>query len=98
MFCEGLENAEYHIFNKPVDKKMYELFETQYKKYMTGQLEFISNWPQNLVVSTHVSPTRKFDDWYHPISEKFWKWIRTLPGFDSMLIYNITMLPEILID
>lgn len=98
MFCEGLEGAEYHIFNKPVDKKMYELIEGQYRKYMNGQLEFISNWPEELVVGAHISPTRKFDDWYHPISEKFWKWVRTLPGFDSMLLYNITMLPEILVD
>lgn len=98
LFCEGLSNAEYHIFNKPVDPKMYELFEKQYMKYMTASLDFISNWPRELVASTYVAPTRKFDDWYHSIPEKFWKWARTLPGFDSMLLYNITMLPDILID
>lgn len=98
LFCNGLSNAEYCIFNKPVDPKMYELFEKQYIKYMNAQLDFIAEWPKNLIVSTHIAPTRKFDDWYHCIDEKFWKWIRTLPNFDSMLIYDITMNPEILID
>lgn len=96
IFCKGLTNAEYCIFNKPVDKKIYELFEAQYKKYMTGQLDFIREWPQELTTWIRVLPTQKFDDWYHPIPEKFWKWVRTLPNFDSMLLYNITMLPEIL--
>ena len=98
LFCEGLERAEYHIFNKPVDKSVYEMLEKQYKKYMTVQLDFIADWPENLLVDVHIYPTRKFDDWYHPISEKFWKWVRTLPNFDSMFIYKITMLPEILVD
>lgn len=98
LFCEGLTDAEYHIFNKPVDPKMYELFEKQYLKYMTARLEFISEWPENLVVGVHVAPTRKFDDWYHSINEKFWKWARSLPNFSSVLLYNITMLPEILMD
>lgn len=98
MFCEGLEGVEYYIFNKPVDKNLYEMLEKQYKKYMTVQLDFISNWPKDLIASAYVTPTRKFDDWFHLISEKFWKWVRTLPNFNSMLIYNITMRPEILVD
>jgi hypothetical protein len=77
---------------------MYELFEKQYFKYMTTQLAFVAEWPENLAVGTYVAPTRKFDDWYHSIDTKFWKWVRTLPGFDPMILYNITMLPEILED
>lgn len=98
LFCEGLSNAEYHIFNKPVDPKMYELFEEQYMKYMTVLLDFISNWPSELVASAYVSPTRKFDDWYFNIPDSFWKWARTLPNFDAMLLYVITMLPELIVD
>ena len=96
MFCVGLEGVEYYIFNKPVDKNLYEMFEKQYKKYMNVQLDFIGKWPQDLIASTHVAPTRKFDDWFYPISERFWKWACTLPGYDSMLLYSITMLPEFL--
>ena len=97
MFCEDLENIEYHIFNKPVDEKMYKLFEKQYKKYLTENLSFIRDWPSEIVGNQHITPTRKFDDWYHPISEKFWKWVKTLPGYDPMFVYNITMNPDFLI-
>jgi hypothetical protein len=98
LFCESLDGVEYYIFNKPVDKDLYEMLEEQYLKYMGGQLNFIKEWPEDMAVSVYISPTRKFDDWYHTISDKFWKWARTLPNYDSMLLYNITMLPEILID
>ena len=96
LFCVGLTQAQYHIFNKPVDKNLYELLERQYKKYMTARLEFVRDWPENLTTATDIKPIRKFDDWYHCVSEKFWKWARTLPNFDSMLLYHITMLPEFL--
>lgn len=98
MFCDGLEEAEYCLFNKPIEKKHYELFEKQYLKYLIERLDFIREWPEEMLSSRYISPTKKFDDWYHPISPRFWKWVRTLPGFDSMLMYNITMLPEILVD
>ena len=98
MFCENLEGAEYYIFNKPVDKKYFEFFEKQYLKYLTEPLDFVRDWPENLLAAIRVTPTRKFDDWYHPISKKFWKWARTLPNFDPMILYNITMLPEFLVD
>ena len=98
MFCTDLKDVEYHIFNKPVDKNRYEMIKRQYDKYLTELLAFVREWPENLTVNTFNNPTKKFDDWYYPISEKFWKWVHTLPGFDSMLLYNITMLPEILLE
>jgi hypothetical protein len=98
MFCQDIEDAEYCIFNKPIDKKYFELIEKQYLKYLTELLDFIRDWPKDLTVRSGETPTRKFDDWYHSISPRFWKWARTLPNFDAMLLYNITMLPQILLD
>ena len=98
MFCEGLENVEYYIFNHPVDKRHYEVFEKQYLKYLTELLDFIRDWPEDILAVANIAPTRKFDDWYHDISPKFWKWARTLPGYDSMMLYRITMLPSLLIE
>lgn len=98
LFCYKIENAEYYIFNQPVDPGLYEMFALQYAKYLLNDLSFIRDWPEDMIASDFVIPTRKFDDWFHPISSKFWKWARTLPNFDSMILYNITMLPEILMD
>ena len=98
MFCEGIENTEYCLFNQPIDKERFELFLQQYKRFMQSRLAFAPEWPENLIGAYSPSISQKFDEWYKMIPEKFWKWARTLPGFDSMLLYNITMLPEILVD
>ena len=98
LFCLDLENAEYHIFNQPIEKEWYEQFERQYEKYQTADLEFVEEWPEDLLSSAVGITNKSFDNWFVKVSERFWKWARTLPGFDSMLIYEITMLPDILID
>lgn len=97
MFCLGLEDAEYHVFNRPVDKSHYELLERQYLKYMTGLLDFVRDWPEDSTSKYIVTPSKKFDDWYCSISDRFWKWARTMPNFDQILLYSITMIPEILL-
>lgn len=98
MFCVGLEDAEYYLFNKPVDKNRFELFLQQYKRFMQDHLAFAPSWPKNMIADCAVSITPKFDEWYKPISEKFWKWAETLPGFDPMLLYNITMNSQFLVN
>lgn len=96
MFCYGIENVEYYLFNKPVDKKRFELFRKQYKQYMTQDLSFSQDWPDNLLIAYRVIIVSRFDDWYKKLPAKFWKWARTLPNFDSMIIYMMTMFPEFL--
>ena len=98
LFCFGLEDAEYCVFNIPIDKKRFEVIKEQYQKYQTELLSFVETWPENMFSNHTINTIVKFDIWYYPIPQKFWKWVRTLPGFDPMLIYNITMLPEILVD
>lgn len=98
MFCNGLEGAEYYIFNQPVDKERFEFLVEQYKRLVQYELVFTSDWPENLIKAYTPTFTLKFSEWYKSIPNKFWKWVRTLPNFDSMLLYNITMNPEILVD
>ena len=61
-------------------------------------LSFVDKWPSEILTKDNLPKVNDFDKWFLPIPNKFWKWARTLPNFDSMLIYDITMLPEILID
>lgn len=98
MFCENLEDAEYYIFNQPVDKERFEFLVEQYKRFMQYDLNFVSFWPEDLIKAYSPAVIVKFNEWYKTISTKFWKWVRTIPNFDSMLLYNITMNPEILVD
>lgn len=98
LFCNKIENVEYYIFNQPVDKERFDLFVKQYIRFMDVELDFSLEWPSNLSVIHAPSVTRKIFNWYKPVQPKFWKWARTLPNFDSMILYNMTFLPEILIE
>ena len=98
LFCKEISNAEYQVFNKPVEKQIYEFFENQYKKLFSGELKFVAEWPADLFVAAQISLDTKFENWYSFISERFWNWTRTLPNFDSMLLYDITMQKNILIE
>ena len=97
LFCSDLTNVEYHIFNKPVDKKRYDLIAAQYKRYMSAQLQFIPVWPDNLSNSELESPIRNFDEWFITIDNKFWTWVRTLPGYEDIILYRMTMLQNFLV-
>lgn len=96
MFCKDLEGVEYYLFNQEVDKERFELFVQQYKRFMTSFLAFAPCWPSGLVQAYSPAITQKFDEWYKPVSDKFWKWVRTLPGYSAMMLYNITMNPTFL--
>ena len=97
MFCDGIEDVEYYLFNQPVDKERFELFTQQYKRFMQFKLAFAPIWPENMIKAFTPVVTQKKYEWYNAISEKFWKWAKTLPGYDYILVYNITLIPEILI-
>lgn len=98
MFCTNISNAEYCIFNKPVSKERYEIFAAQYRKLWNGELVFIEDWPTDLTKSFLLKPTRNPSKWYSLIPKNFWKWTKTLPGYNEMYLYEMTMLPGILID
>lgn len=98
LFCYGLTDCEFYIFNKPVSKEKFEIFSKQYTKYWNGELKFIQEWPSDLVRSLFLKPNLNISKWFVEVSTKFWKWTETLPGYDSMFLYEMTMIPEILID
>ena len=96
MFCNGLTDAEFYIFNQPVDEVRFGIFKQQYLKYMDVALKFVKEWPDDLAVSIKPAISHRFDEWYKPIPDIFWKWVRTLPGYDAMMLYEITMREELL--
>ena len=98
LFCYGLVNAEYHIFNKSIDKDRYEMIVKQYFRYLSGELNYTKEpWPKSMLIPSLPNLCLYYNKHYQ-LTDKFWKWVRTLPNFDPMLMYNITMLPEFLVD
>lgn len=97
LFCSDISDKDYCIFNHAIGEKQFELFKKQYLKYVeTGGLVFLEEWPKELVSTVELNENVKPKFNFFP--ESFWEWVRTLPNFDSILVYDITILPEILVD
>lgn len=91
LFCYGLVNAEYYIFNKPVDKDRYEIILKQYLRYMNEELSYTREaWPKSMLIPSLPNFYVYYDKHYQ-LNYKFWQWIRTIPGFDNELLYTITL-------
>lgn len=92
IFCLGLDGKEYYLFNKPVSKIMYENVNFQFSKYITLPLRMISINNENLV-STQVNNFSKF---FENLSDDFWQWVKTLPNYDTEILYSMTFNPTLL--
>lgn len=93
MFCFKT-TGEYMLFNKPIDKQRFELFEKQYKKFIDAELDLVYNWPNNTSTETYPLVKYNYSNYYLTLSKRFWNWLKTLPGYDENIVYSITMLPQ----
>lgn len=91
MFCKGLNGAEYCIFNTPVGQKQYELFARQYTKFMTVDFAFAQYWPNFTAIAEMPSIRHNFGKWFEGFDDKIWKWVRTLPNYNPLFMYEFTM-------
>lgn len=93
MFCIDLEGKEYHIFNKPVSKEIFEMIRKQYHRQMEKvELDYLREpWPQNMLIPERPNPFVYHNKHYLQLDEKFWRWARSVPGYDANLLYRITL-------
>lgn len=95
LFCFGLEQSElstYYLFNKPVDEKRFNFIMKQYENFDL-EMNYTNSWPEEIVVPIILRPHYNFDTHYKTLDEFFWEWVKTLPNYDPMVLYNITMNP-----
>ena len=92
MFCQGVSEGEYMLFNKPIDKERYEVILKQFTKMF--------QWKNSFTMLTNstaygVAPSCHRDYRKHiaEFSDELWKWVKTLPGYDPMIMYSITFNP-----
>ena len=88
LFCEGISDGEYYLFNKKIDKARFDMIAKQYKLYSTSFMTLMGEWPQSM--SQH--PIKYYDYRKHTenIPDKFYAWVKTLPGYDPAIMYSIT--------
>ena len=96
LFCVDIKDAEYHIFNKPVDKNRYEMILSQYNRFIQEGLNLVEEWPEGILVSTSPKVITRFDKNFETLTQKSIDWIKTLPGYDATFFYKLTLLSQIL--
>ena len=98
LFCNELNNKEYHIFNKPIDKERFEIILKQYQRIM-GELKLHymrEPWPESMLIPSLPKPFSYFNKHYLQLPDKFWRWVQTVPGYDADLLYKMTLNPDLL--
>ena len=88
LFCIQQNDNEYLLFNKPIDKSRFEIIYKQYQKYASFYITLTTGWN----VHNGDLPIKIYDYRKHTgeITESFWKWVETLPGYDSQILYSLT--------
>ena len=81
-----------------VDKERFDLFVSQYLKKIEGEeMVFVkSEWPERMLITPILLPHNFYNHFYEKITPKFLKWVRSLPNFDSFLLYEMTLIKEFL--
>lgn len=97
LFCFDLSDQAFQIFNTPIDPTRFAIIKAQYIKLLSEELNFIKEWPDNPLKAIIPQVIERFDRHYQVLSDKFWRWIKTLPGYDENLLYQITFLPQLLL-
>lgn len=94
LFCNQISDDEYYLFNKKIDKTRFDMIYKQYKRYAAIWMTLVEEWP-----ITNSYPTKLYDYRKHTknIPDSFWAWVKTLPGYDPMMIYSLTFDPRFLI-
>lgn len=96
LFCYNLHDVEFYVFNKPVDRRRYEVIKDEYTQMMKYHLLFVKDWPANLLVGASPTSLNTLNNYYNPIPQIFWDWVFTLPGYDAEILYSIAMKPTFL--
>lgn len=100
LFCHGITDGEYLMFNQPIEKEEYDMFVTQLRQMLKGaELKLTKDgWAAEQVPLDAPNIQYNIILQYSALPEVFWRWVKTLPNYDPMILYNITMQPHLLTD
>lgn len=94
LFCHGVSNGDYLLFNKQITEAEYEIIKTQMNNMLNRYcLELVNDnvWPGFQVPLDTPRINMNIARQFKALPEVFWRWVKTLPGYDPMIMYSITM-------
>lgn len=92
LFCAGIKDKEYMIFNMPVEADEFELVQNQLKSLLAGwQMTLVKDkWPEHTIPLDTPNMQRITTKQFSNLPERFWRWVKTLPNYDPAILYMIT--------
>ena len=92
MFCQGVSEGEYMLFNKPIGKERYEVIFKQFVKMFQHKYDF-TMLEDNDIYGAEPSYYRDYRKHTANFSNDLWEWVKTLPKYDPIVMYSITFNP-----
>lgn len=96
MFCTDQNtDTKFLLFNKPVEEVHFKNILNVFKRLAPDtELNLISDWQPEFLAPTVPQVVYDVRRHYSTMSQKFMKWLRTLPNYDPHIMYQLTYLPE----
>ena len=93
LFCADKTGGEYLVFNKQVTAADYILISNQLLRILKDFRPVLTEdgyWPGAAIPMEEARPQSQLAKMYDHLPEAFWKWVRTIPGYDPSILYEIT--------
>lgn len=92
LFCTNIHDSEYMLFNQPIDPDQFDMIMKQMQNIMSGwQADFVKEeWPEETIPLDSPQLQRNVIRQFENLPEVFWRWVKTLPGYDPGILYAIT--------
>lgn len=96
LFCINCTNQKFYLFNKPISEMQYQFIKDQLDSFDLPHLVFVDNATPDEIAAGKVyySPIHHFQEVVK--NTEFMEWVKTLPGYDPMIWYQICYNKEVL--
>lgn len=98
LFCTGIHDSEYMLFNQPIDPDQFDMIKKQLQSIMAGwKADFTKGeWPEETVPLDFPHLQRNVIKQFANLPEAFWRWVKTLPGYNPSVLYAITFQADLI--
>ena len=103
--CSDLSNSlfcwkatgDHLLFNKPIAPAQFAVIRKQFNTIVGNHETLLAyGWEGLSVFEPGVRKNLNYIKQYAKLPEKLWSWAKTLPGYDALVLYNITFQSNLL--
>lgn len=90
LFCSRIEEASNMLFNKPAKEKIITWVKSQLEDLLAAASLNYADWPDSEEIDPSTPSVNPPIVRYDSLPDEFWRYIKTLPGYDSDIIFSLT--------